>query len=113
NRRRARSGRDAPAYAMSVAATSDARPEHVTAVPEEAAIFLDFDGVLAPIVARPEDAYPPEETRVELARLVDRYPLVAVVSGRAGSDVRERIAIDGSVSVGSPGLALDPHADRS
>ena len=95
-----------------MAATSDALLEHVTAVPEEAAIFLDFDGVLAPIVARPEDAYPPEETRVELARLVDRYPLVAVVSGRAGSDVRERIAIDGIVYVGSHGLELDRQADR-
>ena len=30
------------------------------------------------------------ETRAELARLVGRYALVAVVSGRAGDDVRER-----------------------
>jgi trehalose 6-phosphate phosphatase len=95
-----------------VAATSDALLEHVTAAPEEAAIFLDFDGVLAPIVARPEDAYPPPETRVELARLVGRYPLVAVVSGRAGDDVRERVAVDGIVYVGSHGLELDRQADR-
>ena len=72
-----------------MAATSDALLEHVTAAPEEAAIFLDFDGVLAPIVDRPEDAYPPAETRAELARLAGRYALVAVVSGRAGDDVRE------------------------
>jgi len=95
-----------------VAATSDALLEHVTAAPEEAAIFLDFDGVLAPIVARPEDAYPPPETRVELARLAGRYPLVAVVSGRSGDDVRERIAVDGIVYVGSHGLELDRQADR-
>ena len=95
-----------------MAATSDALLEHVTAAPEEAAIFLDFDGVLAPIVARPEDAYPPPETRVELARLVGRYPLVAVVSGRAGDDVRERVAVDGIVYVGSHGLELDRQADR-
>jgi len=95
-----------------VAATSDALLEHVTAAPEEAAIFLDFDGVLAPIVARPEDAYPPPETRAELARLADRYPLVAVVSGRAGEDVRERVAVDGIVYVGSHGLELDRQADR-
>jgi trehalose-phosphatase len=95
-----------------VAATSDALLEHVTAAPEEAAIFLDFDGVLAPIVARPEDAYPPAETRVELARLVGRYPLVAVVSGRAGEDVRARVAVDGIVYVGSHGLELDRQADR-
>ena len=95
-----------------MAATSDALLEHVTAAPDEAAIFLDFDGVLAPIVARPEDAYPPPETRAELARLVGRYPLVAVVSGRAGDDVRERVAVDGIVYVGSHGLELDRQADR-
>jgi trehalose 6-phosphate phosphatase len=95
-----------------VAATSDALLEHVTAVPGEAALFLDFDGVLAPIVARSEDAYPPSETRAELARLTERYPLVAVVSGRSGEDVRARVAVDGIVYVGSHGLELDPEADR-
>ena len=44
--------------------------ERITAAPREAGIFLDFDGVLAPIVARPEDAYPPAEARTELERLV-------------------------------------------
>ena len=95
-----------------MAATSDALLEHVTAAPEEAAIFLDFDGVLAPIVTRPEDAYPPAETRLELARLAGRYALVAVVSGRAGEDVRARVGVDGIVYVGSHGLELDPQADR-
>ena len=52
-------------------------------------ILLDFDGVLAPIVERPEDASVPPETRAELARLVDRYALVAVVSGRAGATMRD------------------------
>jgi trehalose 6-phosphate phosphatase len=95
-----------------VASTSDALLDHLTAAPDEAAIFLDFDGVLAPIVDRPEDAYPPEETRVELRRLVDRYGLVAVVSGRAGRDVKERVGVDGVVYVGSHGLELDRQADR-
>jgi trehalose-phosphatase len=95
-----------------VASTSDALLDHLTAAPDEAAIFLDFDGVLAPIVDRPEDAYPPEETRVELRRLVDRYGLVAVVSGRAGRDVKDRVGVDGVVYVGSHGLELDRQADR-
>jgi trehalose 6-phosphate phosphatase len=86
--------------------------EHLTTAPEQSALFLDFDGVLAPIVDRPEDAYPPEETRDELARLAARYGLVAVVSGRAGDDVRERVAVDGLVYVGSHGLELDRQADR-
>jgi trehalose 6-phosphate phosphatase len=80
--------------------------------PERAALFLDFDGVLAPIVDRPEDAYPAPETRAELQRLVQRYGLVAVVSGRAGEDVRNRVAVDGVVYVGSHGLELDHQADR-
>jgi trehalose 6-phosphate phosphatase len=86
--------------------------EQLTAAPKEGALFLDFDGVLAPIVARPEDAYPPEETQEELRRLVERYALVAVVSGRAGDDVRARVGVDGVVYVGSHGLELDPQADR-
>jgi len=75
--------------------------------PAEVALFLDFDGVLAPIVERPEDAYPPAETRTELERLVGLYELVAVVSGRAGDDVRRRVAVDGIVYVGSHGLELN------
>jgi trehalose 6-phosphate phosphatase len=95
-----------------VAATTDTLLERVTAAPEEAAIFLDFDGVLAPIVERPEDAYPPPEVRTELERLVRRYALVAVVSGRAGDDVRARVGVDGVVYVGGHGLELDGQADR-
>ena len=85
------------AYATRVAVATDALLDRLTAAPDEAGIFLDFDGVLAPIVERPEDAYPPAETRAELARLVGRYALVAVVSGRAGDDVRERVGVDGVV----------------
>ena len=95
-----------------MAATTDALLDRLTAAPGEAGLFLDFDGVLAPIVERPEDAYPPPETRAELERLVGRYALVAVVSGRAGDDVRERVHVDGVVIVGSHGLELDRQADR-
>jgi trehalose 6-phosphate phosphatase len=84
----------------------------LAAEPGEAGLFLDFDGVLAPIVDRPEDAAPPPETRAELARLVGRYALVAVVSGRAGEDVRKRLGVDGIVCVGSHGLELEPQAER-
>ena len=95
-----------------MAATTDALLDRLTAAPGEAGLFLDFDGVLAPIVERPEDAYPPAETRAELARLVGRYALVAVVSGRAGDDVRARLDVDGVVIVGSHGLELDRQAER-
>jgi trehalose-phosphatase len=84
----------------------------LAASPAEAGLFLDFDGVLAPIVERPEDAAPPTETRAELERLVGRYLLVAVVSGRATDDVRARVGVKGVVCVGSHGLELTPQADR-
>jgi trehalose-phosphatase len=84
----------------------------LAAEPGEAGLFLDFDGVLAPIVERPEDAAPPPETRAELERLVAKYALVAVVSGRAGDDVRARLGVDGVVCVGSHGLEVEPQADR-
>jgi trehalose 6-phosphate phosphatase len=94
-----------------VAAATDALLDRLTASPGEAGLFLDFDGVLAPIVARPADAHPPEATRAELARLAARYALVAVVSGRSGEDVRTRVGVDGVVYVGSHGLELDPRAE--
>jgi trehalose 6-phosphate phosphatase len=100
------------AYAKAVAATADALLERLASAPGEAAIFLDFDGVLAPIVSRPEDASAPPETRAELERLVKRYALVSVVSGRAGDDVRRRVGVEGIVYVGSHGLEHDPQAER-
>jgi trehalose-phosphatase len=91
---------------------SDDLLARLAACPAKAGLFLDFDGVLAPIVERPEDAAPPPKTRAELERLVGRYGLVAVVSGRAGEDVRERVGVDGVVCVGSHGLELAPQAER-
>lgn len=95
-----------------VAGRAEALVEQLAAEPATTGLFLDFDGVLAPIVDRPEDAAPPRETRAELERLVGRYALVAVVSGRAGDDVRARLGVEGIVCVGSHGLELEPQADR-
>ena len=92
-------------------ATADALVERLASAPEHAGLFLDFDGVLAPIVARPEDAAVPPETRAELERLAGRYRLVAVVSGRPSADVRARVGLDGIVYVGTHGLELDPRAE--
>ena len=92
--------------------TPDELLAQLAASPREAGLFLDFDGVLAPIVDRPEDAAPLPETQVELERLVERYALVAVVSGRAGADVRSRLGVPGVVCVGSHGLELEPQAER-
>ncbi|HYX76769.1 MAG TPA: trehalose-phosphatase [Gaiellaceae bacterium] len=80
--------------------------------PEEAAILLDVDGTLAPIVARPELATVPEETRAEVRRLVGRYALVAAVSGRTGEDAARVVGVDGPVYVGVHGLELAPEAEH-
>ena len=78
--------------------------------PTRAALFLDVDGVLAPIVPRPEDARVPDETREELRRLNERYALVACISGRAGSDAQRIVGIPELVYVGNHGLELDGEA---
>jgi trehalose 6-phosphate phosphatase len=79
--------------------------------PSRAAIFLDVDGTLAPIVERPELAQVPEETRAELRCLRDRYALVACISGRTGAEARRLVGVDGIFYVGVHGLELAPDAD--
>ena len=78
--------------------------------PREAAIILDVDGTLAPIVARPEEASVPAETRELLAGLVERYGLVACLSGRPGEDAARVVGVDGVRYVGEHGLELAPEA---
>jgi trehalose 6-phosphate phosphatase len=78
--------------------------------PGRAAILLDVDGALAPIVPRPEQASVPEETRAELTRLVRGYALVACVSGRPGDDAKRVVGVEGVTYVGLHGLELDPQA---
>ncbi len=78
--------------------------------PERAAVLLDVDGVLAPIVPRPEDASVPDETRRELVRLASRYRLVACVSGRPSSQVAQLVGVEGVEIVGEHGLELAPEA---
>jgi trehalose 6-phosphate phosphatase len=82
----------------------------LAAAPELAALLLDVDGVLAPIVDVPHQATVPEETRTELRRLNRRYALVACISGRPGADARRIVALDELVYVGEHGLELVPEA---
>jgi trehalose 6-phosphate phosphatase len=80
--------------------------------PEQAAVLLDVDGTLAPIVERPEDAAVPEETRAELARLAGRYELVACISGRPADHARRLVGLDSIEYVGVHGLEADPAAQQ-
>jgi len=78
--------------------------------PGAAALFLDVDGVLAPIVPNPQDARVPDETRTELARLAERYALVACITGRASAVAREIVGVDALTYVGEHGLELSEEA---
>jgi trehalose 6-phosphate phosphatase len=80
--------------------------------PALAAVLLDVDGTLAPIVARPELAEVPAETRAEVARLAERYALVACISGRSGDEAQRLVGVEGVVYVGVHGLELAPEAER-
>ncbi len=84
----------------------------LVAEPEKAAVLLDVDGTLAPIVSRPDRAKVPEEARAEVARLAGKYALVACVSGRTGEEARRLVGVDGVVYVGTHGLELEPEAER-
>jgi trehalose 6-phosphate phosphatase len=77
--------------------------------PEHAAVLLDVDGTLAPIVDRPEDATVPDETREVVRDLAERYALVACVSGRPAADARSMVGLDGVEYVGVHGLESHPH----
>jgi trehalose 6-phosphate phosphatase len=74
--------------------------------PQRAAILLDIDGTLAPIVDHAEDANVPETTRQLLMRVARAYRIVACVSGRRASEARAMVSI-GSISyLGSHGAEL-------
>jgi trehalose-phosphatase len=83
----------------------------LAANPPAAALFLDIDGVLAPIVARPEEAAVPDDVRGELIRLTERYGLVAAVTGRPRADAELLVGVDGMRYVGEHGLELEPDAE--
>ena len=57
--------------------------------PGAALVAVDFDGTLAPIVARPEDARPASGAIEVLAALAARLGVVAIVSGRPAAEVVE------------------------
>ncbi len=55
--------------------------------PGSALIAIDFDGTLAPIVERPEDALPAAGARDVLIVLAERLGGVAIISGRSAAEV--------------------------
>jgi trehalose 6-phosphate phosphatase len=80
--------------------------------PGRAAILLDVDGTLAPIVADPDASSVPEETRRELRRLAGRYALVACLTGRTAERAREIVGVDELEYIGEHGLELASEAEE-
>lgn len=78
----------------------------VRANPARAAILLDVDGTLAPIVEHASDAHVPEGTRQLLIAIAKRYGVVACVSGRQASEARAMVAIGTISYLGSHGAEL-------
>lgn len=72
-------------------------------------LAFDFDGTLAPIVARPGDARVPAPVAHRLQRLAGRLP-VAVVSGRQVHDVRPRLLFTPWRIVGNHGAEDEAEA---
>lgn len=82
----------------------------------DAAVFLDYDGVLSPIVAHPDLAVLSAEMRAVLTELA-AVTTVAVVSGRDVADVREKVQLPGIYYAGSHGFDIigpdgDPVVDE-
>jgi len=76
------------------------------------AVFLDYDGTLTPIVARPDLAHLPPKTRTTLETLSRRCP-TAIVSGRDLDDVGSMMGIDTLWFAGSHGFdLLSPDGSR-
>lgn len=63
---------------------------------------FDFDGTLAPIVARPDDARVSVAVASRLAALTTRLP-VAIVTGRSVANVRGRLGFEPQFIVGNHG----------
>jgi trehalose 6-phosphate phosphatase len=69
---------------------------------------LDFDGTLAPIVSRPEDAALLPASRQALDRLAQRTDThIALISGRSLQDLRSRVVLDRVYYAGNHGLEIE------
>jgi|LakMenEpi03Aug12_release.lakeMendotaPanAssembly.Ray.scaffolds.fasta_scaffold109442_4 trehalose-phosphatase len=78
----------------------------IRTAPERSAVLLDVDGTLAPIVAHPDQSVVPAETLSVLGALVERFALVACISGRRAVDAARLVPVPGVRFAGNHGLEL-------
>jgi trehalose 6-phosphate phosphatase len=91
---------------VSPAATLVEALEPLRLDPSRAAVLLDIDGTLAPIVRHADDAHVPEATRSLLIEIAKRYRIVGCVSGRRASTARQIVAIGTIAYIGNHGGEL-------
>ncbi|MCM8819471.1 MAG: trehalose-phosphatase [Candidatus Omnitrophica bacterium] len=71
-------------------------------------LFLDYDGTLTPIAQTPKKAMLSLETKELLRRLIkNRRFQLAIISGRALKDIKEKIGIEEIIYVGNHGLEIE------
>ena len=68
------------------------------------ALVSDLDGTLSAIAPTPEEAFVLPGCRRALERLKDRLDLVAVISGRPGSEAQRLLGVPGVLYLGNHGL---------
>jgi trehalose 6-phosphate phosphatase len=88
------------------AATLEAVLAPLLADPGRAAVLLDIDGTLAPIVRHADDAHVPEPTRLPLIAIAKRYGLVACISGRRATTARRIVSLGSITYVGNHGAEI-------
>ena len=71
-------------------------------------LLFDYDGTLAPIVPRPEQAHLPLDTTQLIHDLKDNTRFIlGVISGRSLVDVRERVGVPDIIYGGNHGLEME------
>lgn len=71
-------------------------------------LFLDYDGTLAPIAGRPEDAHIPNKAKEALERLSRvRDCKLSVISGRGLEDIKKMVGIRDIAYSGNHGLEIE------
>ena len=97
---------EAAPVSLGIRSVAEGRALHLVSV-ETAALFLDFDGTLAPIVARPELAGMSERTRDAVGMLkVGCGGALAVLSGRPLDQLRDLLSPVEPAMAGSHGAEI-------
>jgi len=80
---------------------------HIPGGVRHGALFVDYDGTLAPIAAHPGGARMPALVRRALIRVADQPGwTVSIVSGRQLADVRERVGLPRLIYAGNHGYEI-------